>query len=121
MTPGDGFRMAANAGFGLQFTGRTASLTMTNNHFGAIVLSGTTAAQNITLPVASSASGEGGNAGALAVIINRSNQNWTIQTQSSQTFNGVAAKTSFTLPAGQMAWVVSDGTGYGGGLFALLP
>lgn len=121
MTPFDGFRMATDAGFGLQFVSRTASLTMTNNHFGAIVLSGTTAAQNITLPVASSSSGESGNAGALAVIINRSNQNWTIQTQSSQTFNGVAAKTSFTLPAGQMAWCVSDGTGYGGGLFGLLP
>lgn len=121
MTGGDGFRMATDAGFGLQFVSRTTSLTMTNNHFGAIVLSGTTAGQNITLPVASSATGESGNAGALAVIINRSNQNWTIQTQSSQLFNGVAAKTSFTLPAGQMAWVISDGTGYGGGLFGLLP
>ena len=121
MTGGDGFRMATDAGFGLQPVQRTSSLTMTNNHFGAIVLSGTTAGQNITLPVASSSTGETGNAGALAVIINRSNQNWTIQTQSSQTFNGVAGKTSFTLPAGQMAWCVSDGTGYGGGLFGLLP
>jgi hypothetical protein len=121
MTPGDGFRMAANAGFGLQFTGRTASLTMTNNHFGLITITGTTAGQNITLPVSSSSTGEAGNAGAMVWIVNRSNQNWTIQTQSSQLFNGVAAKTSFTLPAGQMALLISDGTGYGGGLFGLLP
>jgi hypothetical protein len=57
----------------------------------------------------------------MAVIENRSNQNWTIQTQSSQTFNGVAAKTSFTLPAGQMALITSDGTGYGAILGAALP
>jgi hypothetical protein len=121
MTGGDGFRMAANAGFGLQYVSRTASLTMTNQHFGTIVLSGTTAGQNITLPVASTSTGESGNAGALAVIVNRSNQNWTIQTQSSQTFNGVAAKTSFTLPAGQTAFITSDGTGYGAILGAALP
>ena len=94
---------------------------MTNNHFGLIVITGTTASQNITLPVASSSTGETGNSGCMAVIENRSNQNWTIQTQSSQTFNGVAAKTSFTLPAGQSCWIVSDGTGYSGGLFGLLP
>ena len=121
VTPGDGFRMATNGAFGLQNTGRTASLTMTNNHFGTIVLTGTTASQNITLPVSSSASGEAGNAGCLVVIVNRSNQNWTIQTQSSQTFNGVGGKTSFTLPAGQMAFITSDGTGYGAILGAALP
>lgn len=121
MTPGDGFRMATNAGFGFQTVSRTTTLTMTNNHFGLIVISGTTSGQNITLPVTSSSTGETGNSGSIAIIENRSNQNWTIQTQSSQTFNGVAGKTSFVLPAGQSAIVTSDGTGYSAILGAALP
>ena len=121
MTAGDGMRMATNAGFGLQFISRSASLTMGNQNYGMIVLTGTTAGQNITLPSTSNATSETGNAGCLVVIVNRSNQNWTIQTTSSQTFNGVGGKTSFVLPAGQMSILISDGTGYGGLLGAALP
>lgn len=121
VTSGDGFRMVTNAAFGLQVVSRTASLTMGNQHFGHIVLSGTTSGQNITLPSASNSTGETGNGGCIAVITNASNQSWTIQTTGGQLFNGVAAKTSFVLPAGQMALALSTATGYGAGMFGALP
>ena len=87
VTSGDGLRMLTNAAFGLQLVSRTASLTMGNQNFGHIYITGTTTSQSITLPSASAAAAETNNSGCLLFITNASNKNWTIQTTGGPLFN----------------------------------